>query len=73
MIEIIVYLLLALVFYCASSLIYKFIMKNKEMYDENDFAIVEYANGEEVKLFKNLETDVYEEISEIEQNPSDVL
>lgn len=32
------------------------------MYDENDFAIVEYANGEEVKLFKNLETGIYEEI-----------
>ena len=60
--EIIVYLLLALVFYCAGSLIYKFIMKNKETYDENDFAIVEYANGEEVKLVKNLETGVYEEI-----------
>ena len=60
--EIIVYLLLALVFYCAGSLIYKFIMKNKETYDENDFVIVEYANGEEVKLFKNLETGVYEEI-----------
>ena len=37
-------------------------MKNKETYDENDFAIVEYANGEEVKLVKNLETGVYEEI-----------
>ena len=48
-------------FYCAGSLIYKFIMKNKEMYDENDFAIVEYANGEEAKLFKNLETGIYEE------------
>ena len=60
--EIIVYLLLALVFYCAGSLIYKFIMKNKETYDENDFAIVEYANGEEVKLVKNLETGIYEEI-----------
>ena len=60
--EIIVYLLLALVSYCAGSLIYKFIMKNKETYDENDFAIVEYANGEEVKLVKNLETGVYEEI-----------
>ena len=64
--EIIVYLLLALVFYCAGSLIYKFIMKNKEMYDENDFAIVEYANGEEAKLFKNLETDIYEEIRQID-------
>lgn len=45
-------------------LIYKFIMKNKETYDENDFAIVEYAN-EEVKLFKNLETGIYEEIRPI--------
>lgn len=71
--EIIICLLLVLVFYCAGSLIYKFIMKNKETYNENDFAIVEYVNGEEVKLFKNLETDIYEEISEIEQNPSDVL
>ena len=64
--EIFVYLLLALVFYCAGSLIYKFIMKNKEMYDENDFVIVEYANGEEVKLVKNLETDIYEEIRQID-------
>ena len=64
--EIIVYLLLALVFYCAGSLIYKFIMKNKEIYDENDFAIVEYANGEEAKLFKNLETGIYEEIRQID-------
>ena len=64
--EIIVYLLLALMFYCAGSLIYKFIMKNKEMYDENDFAIVEYANGEEVKLVKNLETGIYEEIRQID-------
>ena len=64
--EIIVYLLLALVFYCAGSLIYKFIMKNKEMYNENDFVIVEYANGEEVKLFKNLETEIYEEIRQID-------
>lgn len=64
--EIIICLLLALVFYCAGSLIYKFVMKNKEMYDENDFAIVEYANGEEVKLFKNLETDIYEEIRQID-------
>ena len=60
--EIIICLLLVLVFYCAGSLIYKFIMKNKETYNENDFAIVEYANGEEVKLVKNLETGVYEEI-----------
>ena len=64
--EIIVYLLLALVFYCAGSLIYKFIMKNKETYNENDFAIVEYANGEEVKLVKNLETGIYEEIRQID-------
>ena len=64
--EIIICLLLALVFYCTGSLIYKFIMKNKEMYDENDFAIVEYANGEEVKLFKNLETGIYEEIRQID-------
>ena len=63
--EIIVYLLLALVLYCAGSLIYKFIMKNKEMYNENDFAIVEYANGEEAKLFKNLETGIYEENRQI--------
>ena len=47
-------------------LIYKFVMKNKETYDENDFAIAEYANGEEVKLFKNLETDIYEEIRQID-------
>ena len=71
--EIIICLLLVLVFYYASSFIHKFIIKDKEMYDENDFAIVEYANGEEVKLVKNLETDIYEEISEIEQNSSDVL
>ena len=64
--EIIICLLLALVFYCAGSLIYKFIMKNKETYGENDFAIVEYANGEEVKLFKNLETGIYEEIRQID-------
>lgn len=64
--EIIVYLLLALVFIVLGSLIYKFIMKNKEMYNENDFAIVEYANGEEVKLFKNLETGIYEEIRQID-------
>lgn len=53
-------------FYCAGSLIYKFIMKNKEIYDKNDFAIVEYANGEEAKLFKNLETGIYEEIRQID-------
>ena len=47
--------------------------KDKEMYDKNDFAILEYANGEEVKWVKNLETGIYEEISEIEQNSSDVL
>ena len=61
--EIMVCLLLVLVFYFASRLIYKFRVKNKEMYDENDFAILEYENGEKVKLFKNIETDVYEEIS----------
>ena len=66
MAEIIICLLLALVFYCAGSLIYKFIMKNKETYNKNDFAIVEYANGEEVKLFKNLETGIYEEIRPID-------
>ena len=66
MVEIIVYLLLALVFYCAGNLIYKFIMKNKETYNENDFAIVEYANGEEIKLVKNLETGIYEEIRQID-------
>lgn len=64
--EIIICLLLTLVFYYAGSLIHKFIMKNKETYDENDFAIVEYANGEEVKLFKNLETGIYEEIRQID-------
>ena len=63
--EIIICLLLTLVFYCAGSLIYKFVMKNKEMYDKNDFAIVEYANGEEAKLFKNLETGIYEENRQI--------
>lgn len=63
--EIIICLLLVLVFYCAGSLIYKFIMKNKETYNENDFAIVEYANGEEVKLVKNLETGIYEENRQI--------
>lgn len=57
--------MLALVFYCAGSLIYMFIVKNKETYDENDFAIVEYTNGEEVKLFKNLKTGIYEEIRQI--------
>ena len=60
--EIMVCLLLVLVFYFASRLIYKFRVKNKEMYDENDFAILEYENGEKVKLVKNIETDVYEEI-----------
>ena len=64
--EIVICLLLTLVFYCAGSFIYKFIMKSKETYDENDFAIVEYANGEEVKLFKNLETGIYEEIRQID-------
>ena len=47
-------------------LIYKFIIKYKELYDENDFVIVEYVNGEEVKLFKNLETGIYEEIRQID-------
>ena len=47
-------------------LIHKFIMKNKETHDENDFAIVEYANEEKVKLFKNLETGIYEEIRPID-------
>ena len=61
--EIIVCLLLVLVFYFASRLIYEFRVKNKEMYDENDFVILEYENGEKVKLVKNIETDVYEEIS----------
>lgn len=65
-------ILFGVAFYYAGIAFYKFIMKNVK-YDENDFAIVEYTNGEEVKLVKNLETDVYEEISEIEQNPSDVL
>ena len=46
-------------------LIYMFIKVNKEMYDENDFAIIEYAN-EEVKLFKNLKTGIYEEIRPID-------
>lgn len=59
--EIMVCLLLVLVFYFASR-IYKFMVKNKKMYDENDFAILEYENGEKVKLVKNIETDVYEEI-----------
>ena len=63
--EFIVCFLFALVFYFLSCLMYKFIMKNKEMYDENDFAIVEYANGEEAKLFKNLETGIYEENRQI--------
>ena len=35
------------------------------MYDKNDFAIVEYANGEEAKFFKNLETGIYEENRQI--------
>ena len=60
--EIMVCLLLVLVFYFASRLIYKFRVKNKEMYDENDFAILEYENGEKVKLVKNIETNIYEEI-----------
>ena len=45
--------------------IYKFITVNKETHDENDFAIIEYAN-EEVKLFKNLKTGIYEEIRQID-------
>ena len=61
--EIIVCLLLVLVFYFASRLIYNFRVKNKEMSDENDFAILEYENGQKVKLVKNIETAVYEEIS----------
>lgn len=61
--EIIFCSLLVLACY-VSRLIYKFITLNKETYDENDFAIVEYAN-EEVKLFKNLETGIYEEIRPI--------
>ena len=36
------------------------------MYDKNDFAIVEYANGEEVQLVKNFETGIYEEIRQID-------
>ena len=47
-------------------LIYKFITVNKETYNENDFVIIEYANEEEVKLFKNLETGIYEEIRQID-------
>ena len=47
-------------------MIYKFITANKETYDENDFAIIEYADEEEVKLFKNLETGIYEEIRPID-------
>lgn len=66
MIEIIFCILFGVAFYCTGIAFYKFIMKNVKSYDENDFAIVEYANGEEVKLFKNLETDVYEEIRQID-------
>lgn len=36
-------------------------MKNKEKYDENDFAMLQYEDGKEVKLVKNLETNIYEE------------
>lgn len=61
--ELMVCLLLVLVFYFISRLIYKFRVKNKEMYDENDFAILEYENGEKVKLVKNIETNIYEEIN----------
>ena len=64
--EFIVCFLFALMFYFISCLVYKFIVKTKEPHDKNDFAIVEYANVEEVKLVKNLETDVYEEIDQIE-------
>ena len=65
--EFIVCFLFALVFYFLSCLMYKFITaKTKETHNNNDFAIVEYANGEEVKLVKNMETDVYEEIEHIE-------
>ena len=64
--EIIICLLLTLVFYWAGSFIYKFIIKDKELYDENDFVIVEYINGEEVKLVKNLETGIYEEIRQLD-------
>ena len=41
-------------------------MKNKEKYDENDFAMLQYEDGKEVKLFKNLETGIYEEIRQID-------
>ena len=65
--EFIVCFLFALVFYFLSCLMYKFITtKIKETHDKNDFAIIEYENSEEVKLVKNLETDVYEEIDHIE-------
>lgn len=37
-------------------------MKNKEKYDENDFAMLQYEDGKEVKLVKNLETNIYEEL-----------
>ena len=63
--EIIFCLLLVLACY-VGRLIYKFITVNKETYDENDFAIIEYANEEKVKLFKNLETGIYEEIRPID-------
>ena len=36
-------------------------MEKKEKYDENDFAILVYGDGKEVKLVKNLETNTYEE------------
>lgn len=64
MVEIIFCSLLVLACY-VGILIYKSITVNKETYNENDFAIVEYAN-EEVKLFKNLETGIYEEIRPID-------
>lgn len=59
--EIIFYSILVLACY-AGRLIYKFIIANKETYNKNDFVLLEYPNGEEVKLVKNLETGIYEEI-----------
>lgn len=60
--EIMFYLLFVLAFYCLGSFIYKFIVKNEKTYDETDFVIVEYDNGEEIRLFKNLKTNIYEEL-----------
>lgn len=51
MVEIIFCSLLVLACY-VGRLIYKFITVNKETHDENDFAIVEYAD-KEVKLFSS--------------------